>query len=108
MILLAMACGNNDYPPELPLDDQYTQCSVDADCVRIELGCCDECNGGFAVVVNEDSVKEVQREFGQRCSPLHGCTLVGCIGTWELACADGFCDAAYSSTLTDTDDTSAR
>jgi hypothetical protein len=87
------ACGDDsvsEYPPVLPLDPQYTSCESDADCVVVELGCCDACNGGTAVAVRRDRVAAVQERYGERCGSSTACTLRGCPPS-TASCAAGFC-----------------
>ena len=98
MLFLVLACGdagdsgdvNDAYPPSIPLETRFTECTVAADCVAVELGCCDECNGGFAVAVNTDSVAAVTAEFAEVCGVTQGCTEMGC-PAWELSCDAGVC-----------------
>ena len=94
-VAILMGCtdegdSNPDYPPSLPLDAEYTDCSTADDCVVVELGCCDECNGGFAVAVNVDSESVVSERFTETCQEDQACTEIGC-APWVLSCDDGTC-----------------
>jgi hypothetical protein len=51
---LSLSCDNANYPPRLPLDPQYTNCARDDQCIQIQLGCCEDCQGGLAVIVHRD------------------------------------------------------
>src|SRR5262245_43603877 len=35
--------------------DGWLACSVDADCVVVEIGCCNHCNGGRVIAVNKSA-----------------------------------------------------
>jgi len=82
--------ATSEYPPDLPLDASYTECDVAADCVAVELGCCDECNGGLAVAVNVASEDEVVDRFTEECGADQACTEIGC-APWVLSCDAGTC-----------------
>lgn len=69
---------NPNYPPELPLDPSLTTCQKDDDCVIVELGCCDACNGGFAVAVSADARGDVIEEYSESCPVNVACTLRAC------------------------------
>jgi len=106
ILLLLVACGSSDsgemeaeseYPPNLPLEASYTECATVDDCVVIELGCCDECNGGLAVAVNADSESEVRERFTEDCGSGQDCTLIGC-APWELICVDDACGVVRGTT----------
>ena len=95
LLLFAFACGGSDdvndaYPPALPLESSLTECATVDDCVAVELGCCDECNGGFAVAVNTDSADAVVADFSETCGLSYACTAMGC-APWELSCDAGTC-----------------
>lgn len=99
MMVVALAAGcsgdNPDYPPT-DLDSAFTECNEAADCVVVELGCCDECNGGFAVSVNTASVDQVREDFSQTCAGNTACTEIGC-NSWEVTCDEGTCGAQRES-----------
>ena len=89
MIMWMLAC-NPSYPPHLPLESRLTICELDRDCVIVELGKCDFCNGGLAVVVNRASEAEVRKKYSQR-SPLgYACTEMQCV-TGPPVCDGGTC-----------------
>lgn len=95
MLLLSFGCPTSEttdeYPPPLPLEAALTACTVDADCVAVELGCCDACNGGLAVAVNLDSESVVSAQFQEFCDPSVACTAMGC-APWVLSCPEGTCE----------------
>jgi hypothetical protein len=93
-----VGCGD-DYPPPDPLPAEYTACEADADCVVTELGCCDECNGGFAVAVRSDRQAEVVDLYSERCGGDTACTEMGC-QPWVVTCDAGTCGAARGTPAT--------
>lgn len=89
--LLATGCLlGDDYPPPDPLPAEYTTCGSEADCVVVELGCCDECNGGTAVAVRADQEAEVADLYSERCGNGTACTEMGC-APWVVTCEAGTC-----------------
>ena len=97
-VLLALtACGdtepadNPNYPPG-DLDAALTACSEPTDCVVVELGCCDQCNGGTAVSVNTASADQVREDFSESCEEGTACTELGC-APWVTTCDSGTCGA---------------
>ncbi len=94
VLLLLVGCGSGsdpatDYPPS-DLDPAFVSCAVAADCVALELGCCDECNGGFAVAVRSDKATEVAEQHAEVCRNGHACTEIGC-APWVVDCVDEVC-----------------
>lgn len=90
-LLLLCACPTKRYPPELPLDPEYTECEAPEECTVVELGCCGECNGGFAVAARADKADEVFDEFSERCKGKNvSCNLMACPG-WIIDCVEGSC-----------------
>jgi hypothetical protein len=83
--------GNDSYPPG-ELDASFTTCTQPTDCVVVELGCCDDCNGGLAVAVNNASAAEVEAAFSESCGNNTACTLMAC-ADWEISCDAGTCAA---------------
>ncbi len=84
--------GGTTYPPPSDIDAAYTTCTTEADCVAVELGCCDECNGGTAWAVNTSSVATVTAEYAEDCSTPVACTEMGC-APWVVSCSDaGVCE----------------
>lgn len=80
LVLLAVtSCGkpNPNYPPPATLPAGLTTCEEAADCVLVELGCCDHCNGGAEVAVHVDQEAAVIETYSETCWDV-GCTLLGC------------------------------
>lgn len=96
VLTLLVACGNDNpnYPPELPLPDEYRTCQVDADCTIVELGVCDHCNGGMAAAVSVDKEADALETYGE--TPPKGddwgCTLMDC-AQFAAECIDDLCEA---------------
>ena len=90
LLPLALGCFGDDYPPPDPLPSEYTTCEADEDCVVVELGCCDECNGGLAVAVRADQEATVTDLYSERCGECTACTEMGC-APWVVTCQDGTC-----------------
>ncbi len=87
-VLVPVGC--TDYPPPEQLPARYTACAVAGDCVVVELGCCDECNGGEARSVASSQQETVIDQYSESCSSTSGCTEMAC-GPWETTCDDGVC-----------------
>jgi len=74
----------------LALDGDVISCVTGDDCVVVELGCCDHCNGGFAVAVNAEYETEVAERNADSCGPDEFCTLMGCPALYPK-CDGGEC-----------------
>ena len=92
LVWLLVGCGD-EYPPPDPLPAEYTACEVPEDCVAVELGCCDACNGGLAVAVAVDQADAVVERYSERCGAAATCTLMAC-PDWEMTCDAGVCGMA--------------
>jgi hypothetical protein len=92
LLVLLVACSFNptEYPPPDELPAEYTACEVPEDCVIVELGCCDYCNGGEARSVNVDAVEDVRDRYEERCRRSFGCTLMAC-GQLVPTCEERTC-----------------
>jgi hypothetical protein len=75
--------------------DPYA-CSVDDDCMAVELECCDACNGGKAVGVNKAHASEVGDHSGKDSCEGVMCTEMAC-PPWVATCANGRCEIARGS-----------
>lgn len=62
----------------LPLTGQVIACQEDADCIVVELGCCDSCNGGWSASVNGEYAKDVEERNHDACSGQEVCTEMAC------------------------------
>ena len=79
-------------PPPLP-DVQPTAaqqtCDRDADCVALELGCCNHCNGGRVVAVNAGGAAALEAHKQGPCDDFV-CTRKMCRPA-KVACDQGTC-----------------
>ncbi len=89
-LLFLFACEgtNPDYPPPSPLPADLVTCSAPADCVIVELVCCDACNGGTAVAVRADMATSVRDTYSETCPNDVACTELGCAPTVADCVAD--------------------
>jgi len=73
------------------VSDTMIACVEDADCVVVEIGCCDHCNGGEVVSVSTAYAEEVEEDYREDCGGETICTLKGC--PQELPrCREGECE----------------
>ncbi len=77
----------------VPLSGDAIACVDGDDCAIVELGCCDHCNGGFAVAVNREFETEVAERNGESCGEDDVCTEMGC-ASLVPRCIDGECSYA--------------
>lgn len=72
--------------------DERQACSVDADCVPVEIECCDHCNGGTVVGIHRDHAAEVRRTYAghDECAEV-ACTLMACVEQPTGVCRQGVC-----------------
>lgn len=87
--IAALGC-NPEYPPPAELPAEFTACDAPEDCVVVELGCCDECNGGEARSVAADQADAVRTQYAEVCGAGTACTEIGC-AAWETTCEDNVC-----------------
>jgi hypothetical protein len=80
--------GECIYVDEIATD--WQACGADSDCVVVELGCCDHCNGGRVTAVNKEFEDEAREEMADECEADHPCTLMACAEE-IAACEDGQC-----------------
>lgn len=73
-----------------PIDARFTSCTADAECVAVELGCCDSCNGGRVVAVASASADEVRRRYHETGCAEFACNLLACRPT-VVSCQAGQC-----------------
>ncbi len=95
LALAALGC-NPEYPPPAELPAEYTACDAPEDCVVVELGCCDACNGGEARSVSADQVAPVEERYAEVCQPGTACTEIGC-PAWQTTCEDNVCGLVRDS-----------
>jgi hypothetical protein len=79
-------------PPEPAFDDDAMfACASAADCVVLEMGCCDHCNGGWLLSVNRMHAEQaVQAHRAQDCSA-SACETHRCEGRAQAICDAGAC-----------------
>ncbi len=91
----AVGCAP-EYPPPTEIPVEYTACDSPEDCVVVELGCCDECNGGEARSVNGDHANAVIDRYSETCGPGTACTEIGC-AAWVTTCERNVCGLERSA-----------
>ncbi len=101
LAILSLASCKKDPPPTPPgnnggdgVADPYA-CTADADCVAVELECCDACNGGDAASVHRDHVDAVVADSPRgrgECAET-ACTEMAC-AEWVPTCEAGKCAIA--------------
>jgi hypothetical protein len=74
----------------IPLEGPVIACESWRDCAVVELGCCDSCNGGFAVAVNDAYECEVIQKNSEICDGSEICTKCWC-GPLFARCSFGEC-----------------
>jgi len=109
-VVLAAGCGGGRpvHPSitearPIPLPTEWVACRADADCRALELGCCDHCNGGWVMAVNQPHVARALAAYHADCQSHEAilpdgsvmfsgptCTEVGC-GPIGERCAGGRC-----------------
>jgi hypothetical protein len=79
---------------ELPtvVDEAMFTCSDTAECVVVETGCCDHCNGGALLAVNNRYSDAAMAAFRQReCDDETSCTKMACEYSYTPVCDAGTC-----------------
>ena len=64
-------------------------CSVDADCVLVDLGPCDICNGGEQIAAHRDHAADALAKYGRGSGG--ACTERGCDWSPTPICDAGMC-----------------
>jgi len=77
---------------------ELTSCSKDADCVLLEMGCCDYCNGGIVWAVS-DAQRSAAETMRPDCNDPPVCTTMGCAEV-SVRCQAGHCLAAGPGMVT--------
>ncbi|MFH1831114.1 MAG: hypothetical protein ABH871_10155 [Pseudomonadota bacterium] len=72
--------------------DMWEACEIDDDCIIVELGCCDHCNGGRAVAANKGLAELVKTVQGDECEEETMCTLMAC-APLLARCTQGKCES---------------
>jgi hypothetical protein len=74
------------------VDDSFFACTDSADCVVLETGCCDHCNGGALLAVNTRYSESAMEAFRQNsCADDSACTKVACEWSFTPVCDAGTC-----------------
>ncbi len=73
-------------PPEPAAQRAWFACQQDAECVVVDLGCCDFCNGGLEVAANRDHARAVRDTYHER-----GCLVTTAQGSRSRSCTELFC-----------------
>jgi len=98
LVVAVAACGKSSSAPATPSNtgdhvfDERQGCSVDADCVVVEIECCDHCNGGTIVGVHRDSAAEIRRTYtpASECQSI-ACTKMACVEPPVAICRRDIC-----------------
>jgi hypothetical protein len=94
VILVVAACSNGEPPVNddiVNISGVVIACAEDTDCVVVEIGCCDHCNGGEVASVNVAYAEEVEEYHTRDCGDQVMCTMMACPD--ELPrCRDGECE----------------
>jgi hypothetical protein len=95
--LLVAGCPKSSAPPPDNTGggrdyDERQACTVDADCVPVEVECCDHCNGGTVVGVHRDHADEVRTAYQNpaRCTDI-ACTEMACVEPPAGICRQSIC-----------------
>jgi hypothetical protein len=76
------------FPSAVPADLQA--CTEVADCVVVELGCCDACNGGLRAAFNVDVSASTIDGYREVCTDDVACTELACFDA-PAACVNDLC-----------------
>ena len=92
---------------------KWTACSASADCVPVELACCDHCNGGKLGAFHKDHASEAKAALGPApgACDATACTEMGC-GPAVAWCESGVCaagpDPAFGAGCAKLDETKCK
>lgn len=75
---------------DIATQSAWFTCGQASDCVAVEVGCCDHCNGGKLVAANKASEPAVKAALGAKNCGGTACTAGGCANA-ILACNSGTC-----------------
>jgi len=81
---------SHDPGDALALNGAVIACETGEDCSVVQLGCCDHCNGGFAVAVNREFASEVAERNRESCYGDEICTEMACPEIYPR-CLEGEC-----------------
>ncbi|MCA9596150.1 MAG: hypothetical protein KC776_22700 [Myxococcales bacterium] len=69
--------------------DDWRTCSESSECTLVQTTCCDVCNGGSVVTVNNAHVADAERQYDRGDCSRSVCTERGCMT--RAACEGGRC-----------------
>lgn len=71
--------GTYSVAPNLKVPEAWVECRIGTECVALEGGCCDHCNGGVLTSVNAQYVEKL-RPYIERygCEGHEACTEIAC------------------------------
>ena len=96
-LALVAGCPKGSEKPGVPSGpmDERQACTVDKDCVAVELDCCDHCNGGRVLGVHRDFATDVRKEQApaSECG-MAKCTKMACIEQPVGICRQQRCGVA--------------
>jgi hypothetical protein len=81
------------------VDEAMFTCSDTAECVVVETGCCDHCNGGALLAVNNRYTDAAMAAFRQRECEDSSCTKMACEWSYTPVCDAGSCARLEEHTL---------
>jgi len=73
-----------------PDPTQWTNCEINKDCVAVEVGCCDHCNGGKLMSFNKKFADVAKAKHQEKPCKNKACTEKGCAAPVAL-CDKGTC-----------------
>lgn len=84
---------STDFRPPVvpPRADARFECVGNEDCVVLEVGCCNHCNGGSLVAVNLASTATASSTFHERGCAETTCTERNCDWDYQAVCDAGTC-----------------
>ncbi|MGE0547644.1 MAG: hypothetical protein AB7O24_01075 [Kofleriaceae bacterium] len=94
---LLASCGRGVPPSRIDqaifeLPDSWLHCARDADCIALELGCCDRCNGGWVLATNRDHADRARELYHTPCDPYPEFTDDGSIVVCTTSCTEKACN----------------
>jgi len=75
-------------PMEAPAEPMFA-CVSDRDCMLVEMGCCDHCNGGSLMSVNVDHVGHAVQSWHEPSCGAAMCTKMACVADPPRPVCDG-------------------
>jgi len=82
--------SDTGFPPGVDPEQAWFECESDDQCVVLEMGCCDHCNGGWLMTLNEIYAAEALATYKEKDCEGILCTKMAC-SQKEGVCVDGMC-----------------